>query len=129
MFHLLEHVGFCSRLILGIAAGNALDDHVAAKLAGQDYQGPIEQAARLQVENQSGHGPINLLLHARRGRVTVFMRIPIEKRDVFGRHFDKPCPRFHQATCQQAALAKPADVVTVEALFRFQGEVERFLVF
>ena len=45
---LLEHVGLGPRLVLGRAAGDAFDHHVAAEFAGEDDERAVEQAALLR---------------------------------------------------------------------------------
>ena len=51
------------RLVLHFLADLALDDHVAAELAGEHDQRAIEQAALFQIEDQLRDRRVDHLLH------------------------------------------------------------------
>ena len=129
MDRLLHHIGFSARLVLGRAARHALDHHVATELAGEHHQRALQQAARFQIENQLGDGPVDLLFHPRVGGVAVFVRVPMQERHVFRRHFDKARSSLGQTPRQQTAQAKAAGIVLFVDLFRFLGDVESIAFF
>ena len=78
-----------------------------------------------QIEDELGDRAVDLLLQPRDRRVAVLVRVPVEERDVLGRHLDEAGPGFDQPAGEQAALAEAAGVVLVEALLRLLRQIER----
>src|ERR1051325_4754819 len=101
VFHFVRYFD----LVLDLLVRLALDERVAAELAGQHDERAVKQGARFEVEHKLRDGRVNLLLHRGGARVAVFMRVPVEERNVFGRDLDEP----------RADLGKPPREQTTEA--------------
>ena len=84
------------------------------------------RASRSRISCAIGRS-ISFFICARRG-VAVFVRVPVQERDVFGRHLDEPGAGFDQPPRQQTAQPESAGVVLVVALLRLQRQVERLAV-
>ena len=125
MRHLLKRLDFESGLILSVRSRHAFDDHIAAELARDHDQRPIEQAARFQIENQLRDWAIDLFVKSVDGGVPVLVRVPMDKRDVLGRDFNEPGSVFDEPPREQTSLAESPGVVLLVTLFRLQRNVER----
>ena len=122
----LRHdVGDVDRLVLDLFPDLALGHGVAAELTGQDHQRAIEQPALVEVAHQLRDGRVDDLLHVGGALVAVFVRVPVDERDVFRGDLDVACTGLHQPPRQQAALAESSAVVGVERALRLEREVER----
>ena len=89
--------------------GLAFDDHVAAELACQDDERAIEQSALLEVAYELRDGTVDRLLERHGACVAIFVRIPVQKWNVFGGDFDEAGAGLAQAPREQAAEAEAAD--------------------
>ena len=121
-----HHVGHVDGLVLHFLAGLALGDRVAAELAGQHDQRAIEQAARLEVAHQRRHRRVDHRLHRLGALVAVLVRVPVDERNVLGRHFDVAGAALDQPPREQAAAPERAGTVVVAAGRRLEREVEAF---
>ena len=110
---------------LGRAARHALDHHVAAELAGQDDQACGRAGRAVPGPESTARSAGRSLLHLHRGRVAVLVRVPVQERDVFRRHFDEARPGLGQPAGQQAAEPEAAGVVFVVALLRLLASDRR----
>ncbi len=128
MDRLFESLGLGAGLILGVAARNPFDHHVAAEFAGDDDESAIEQALLIKIADELRDGGIDLLLHADVGIVAIFVRVPVVEGDVFRRDLNEAGTGFAEAAGEQAPEAETARVVFVVGLLRFAGEVERLSV-
>ena len=111
---LLHDVGDVDGLVSDFLADLAFGHRVAAELAGQDDQCPVEQAALVEVSNQLGDRPVDDLLHVRGALVAILVRVPVDEGNVLGGHLDVAGARLDETARQQASLAEPAGVVLVE---------------
>ena len=87
----------------------ALEHHVAAKLARDHDQRTIQHPAFLEIEHELRDGRVDHLLHADEPRVSVLMRVPIQKGNILRRHFDETRPRFAKSPRKQTAQTKSPD--------------------
>jgi len=97
VFHLVRHFD----LVLDQLVGLAFDHRVAAELAGENNERAIQQAARFEVKHELRDRRVNLLLHSDQARVAIFVRVPIEERNVFSGDLDKAGADFRQPARQQ----------------------------
>ena len=111
-------------LIGGLRAGPPLGDHVAAELAGDDNERPVEEAAGLEIADQRGDGAVDLLVHPVDRLVAALVGVPVDEGDVFGRYLDIPGAILDEAPGEEAAAAEAAGVVLLDHLLRLEGNVE-----
>src|SRR5258708_16880797 len=100
MFWLAQRVGHL-HLILHRLVRLTLLHHIAAELAGQQDDGAVQKSTRFEIANELGNGGIDLLLHSDRALMTVLVRIPILKRNVFRGYLDESRPHFRTTARQQ----------------------------
>ena len=112
-------------LIGGLRAGPPLGDHVAAELAGDDDECPVEEPAGLEIADQRGDGAIDLLVHPVDRLVTALVGVPVDEGDVFGCHLDIPGAVLDEPAGEEAAAAEAAGVVLLDHLLRLERDVER----
>ena len=116
--HHFEGVGLGARLVACLAAGDAFDHHVAAELAGDDDEGAVEHLSLLEVADQTGDRPVDLLLEFGQGLMAVLVGVPVDEGDVFGGHLDEAGTGFRHAAGEQAAAAEAAVAVGFERFLR-----------
>jgi len=98
----------------------AFQHRITRKLACEDDQRAIEQAALVEIAHELCDGPVDLLLHRDHTIVPVLVRIPILEGNVFARHLNKASPSLRESAREQAALAEPAGVVRVVSFLLLQ---------
>ena len=115
MFQLVDRVRHV-HLVTHLVAWFALDEHVAAELAGEHDERAIEQAAFLEVEHELRDRGVDLALHVGEACVAVLVGVPVEERHVLGCHLDEPRAGLDEPPRQQAAAPELAGVVNVVGL-------------
>src|SRR5687767_8011826 len=110
-----------------IAAAALLRLGRASELAAPQDDCRIQQAAPLEILDQSSHGTVGKRRHLEVVRLDVGVRIPlVVSAAAAGDNTDEPYSAFNQTPCQQAPPAVVvgqliADAVKIEGLFRLVG--------
>ena len=94
-------------------SGLALDQHVAAELAGEHDQRAVEQAALLEVEHELRDGRVDRLSSCSTSRVWPFSCVSQFRNGMYSVVTSmKRAPDLGQPPRQQAAQAEAADVAS-----------------
>ena len=84
----------------------AFHQGIAAELARQHDQGPVQQPTLLQIQHKLSNGRVNRFLHIDQLFMPVLMRIPVEEWNVFRGNLDESSSRFGETTRKQTPKAK-----------------------
>src|SRR3954454_853088 len=60
--------------------------------------------------------------------MTILMRVPMDKRNVLGRHLDEPCAGLNQSPREQATASKATVAILIERALFFVRQIESLLV-
>ena len=93
-------------LVVGLRSGLAFHDHVAAKLAGNNDERSLKQAAGFQIADQGCNRSVDHCVQLRHCCMAPVVRIPVNKRNVFSRHLNVAGTVFNEPPSQQTAAAE-----------------------